>query len=46
MVTEQWQKAEEAFWEALHNNPNDADVYSAYAILMNMTDHRKKAVYY
>lgn len=42
MVTEQWQKAEEAFLEALHNNPNDADVYSAYAILMNMTDHRKK----
>ncbi|UZM97761.1 hypothetical protein OL548_22440 [Lysinibacillus sp. MHQ-1] len=35
-------KQKNLFLEALHNNPNDAYVYSAYAILMKMTGHRKK----
>ncbi len=42
MAMEKWQKAEESFLEALRNNPNNADIYSAYAILMKITGHRKK----
>ncbi|WP_445479854.1 tetratricopeptide repeat protein [Lysinibacillus irui] len=45
METERWQEAEEAFLEALRANPNSADNHAAYAVLMKIMGHRKKATW-
>jgi tetratricopeptide (TPR) repeat protein len=41
--TGQWVKAEQAYLEALRENPNDAPVHAAYAFLLKKTGHSDKA---